>query len=396
MWIPTLFSLVSILLALLTSPTLSSNLTESAQSPLPQHALQFVDRRLAFVYPVIQRFKSSITSDPLGITASWVTSDVCSYRGFYCDNPPDNLSAVAVASIDFNGFRLAAPSLEGFLDMLPDLALFHANSNEFGGMIPAGVARLPYLYELDLSNNKLVGPFPAAVLGMFGLTFLDLRFNQFAGSVPAQIFAQNLDALFLNDNIFDNPLPDNLWASQIRYLTLADNEFTGVITPGIIKALAGLSEVLFLNNRLAGCIPYELGLLTGAKVIDVGNNLLTGPLPLSLSCLANVEQLNLAGNLLYGAVPEAVCWLGLGNLANLSLSDNYFIHVGPWCRAMVEKGVLDIRNNCVPDLQSQRPVGECARFFGHATGLCPRMWSYSYVPCRHHHFMGTGESAPSP
>jgi hypothetical protein len=30
-----------------------------------------------------------------------------------------------VASIDFNGFGLCAPSLAGF----PDLALFHANSN---------------------------------------------------------------------------------------------------------------------------------------------------------------------------------------------------------------------------------------------------------------------------
>jgi hypothetical protein len=77
-----------------------------APSPSPQKAetLVFAEQRLAVVYPVIQKFKSIITSDPLGITKSWVGSDICKYRGFCCENPPDNLSATALASIDFNGF----------------------------------------------------------------------------------------------------------------------------------------------------------------------------------------------------------------------------------------------------------------------------------------------------
>ena len=37
------------------------------------------------------------------VTKSWVGSDICKYKGFFCDNPPDNLSAIAVASIDFKG-----------------------------------------------------------------------------------------------------------------------------------------------------------------------------------------------------------------------------------------------------------------------------------------------------
>ncbi|KAI4389885.1 hypothetical protein MLD38_002057 [Melastoma candidum] len=277
--------------------------------------------------------------------------------------------------------------------MLPDLALFHANSNEFEGTVPSGVAKLPYLYELDLSNNRLTGPFPTVVLGMPGLTFLDLRFNQFTGSVPGQIFVQNLNALFLNDNAFDRLPLDNLGISHILYLTLADNRFTGPITPGILKSLATLNEVLFLNNNLTGCLPYELGLLREATVIDIGDNQLTGTLPLSLSCLTKVEQLNLAGNQLHGGVPEAICRLGLGNLANLSLSGNYFNNVGPWCRTMIERGVLDVRNNCIQKLPSQRPVEECARFFGHM-GTCPRMWSYSYIPCKNPHSAPT--TAPSP
>ncbi|KAK4860620.1 hypothetical protein QYF36_027371 [Acer negundo] len=366
-------------------------ITSLALPPLPskQEILQFVDNRLAVVYPVIQKFKSSITSDPLNITKTWVGSDICSYKGFFCSNPPDNKSAIGVASIDFNGFQLGAPTLDGFLDQLPDIALFHANSNNFAGVISPKIAKLPYLYELDISNNKFSGPFPSAVLGMEGLIFLDIRFNFFAGSVPPQIFVQNLDALFINNNNFMQMLPDNIGSTHILLLALANNNFSGPIPRSIFKALSLLTEVLFLNNQLTGCLPYEIGYLGEARVFDVGNNQLTGPLPFSLSCLEKVEQLNFANNLLTGMVPEMVC--KLGNLVNFSLSGNYFTLVGPLCSFLIHKGVLDVRNNCIPGLPFQRSVMECARFFARPI-RCPHMWSYFYIPCMPY----IPEMAPSP
>ncbi|KAF7830597.1 LRR receptor-like serine/threonine-protein kinase FLS2 [Senna tora] len=339
----------------LTSPCHKSPSIEATPTlPLQTDDLVFADQRLQVVYSVIQKFKSIITSDPLGVTKSWVGSDICKYKGFYCDSPPDNISAIALASIDFNGFQLAAPTLDGFIDQLPDIALFHANSNNFTGTISPKIANLPYLYELDVSNNQLSGPFPMSVLGMDTLTFLDIRFNFFSGAVPPQIFTQNLDALFINNNDFTKTLPDNLGSTHILYLTLANNKFMGPIPRSLPKALSTLSEVILLNNQLTGCLPYEIGLLEEATVLDAGNNQLTGPLPMSLGCLYKVELLNLAGNLLYGMVPEVVC--GLQNLVNLSLSDNYFTHVGPLCRSLIERGVLDVSNNCIPDLPFQRPI----------------------------------------
>ncbi|KAJ4701709.1 Leucine-rich repeat receptor-like protein kinase family [Melia azedarach] len=278
--------------------------------PLVQELLQFADQRLAVVYPVIQNFKSIITSDPLGITKTWAGSDICNYKGFYCESPPDNKTAIAVASIDFNGFQLAAPSLDGFLDQLPDIALFHANSNNFAGPISPNIAKLPYLYELDISNNQFSGPFPTAVLGMDHLEFLDIRFNYFSGSVPPQIFTQNLDFLFINNNNFMMKLPDNIGNTHILFLTLANNKFIGPIPRNIFRAFSELTEVLLLNNQLTGCLPYEIGFLKEAIVFDAGNNQLTGPLPFSLACLERVEQLNFANNLLFGMVPEVLCELG--------------------------------------------------------------------------------------
>ncbi|XP_027368156.1 uncharacterized protein At4g06744-like [Abrus precatorius] len=354
--------------------------TIQAAPPLKTNALVFADQRLEVVYPVIQRFKSIITSDPLGVTKSWVGSDICSYKGFYCDAPPDNNSAIALASIDLNGFQLSAATLDGFIDKLPDIALFHANSNNFGGTISPQIAKLPYLYELDVSNNQLSGPFPMAVVGMSTLTFLDIRFNFFSGAVPPQIFTQNLEVLFINNNIFTQGLPDNLGNTHILLLTLANNKLMGPIPRSLPKALSTLTEVLLLNNQLTGCLPYEIGFLEEATVFDIGNNQLTGPLPFSLSCLEKVELLNLASNLLYGMVPEVVC-ARLVNLVNFSLSDNYFTHVGPICRMLIQRGVLDVRNNCIPDLPFQRSVIECANFFA-TPRLCPFTWFHSLIPCK--------------
>ncbi|KAI3688959.1 hypothetical protein L2E82_46905 [Cichorium intybus] len=359
--------------------------------------LAFIDQRLSVVYPLIQTFKSTISSDPLNITGSWVGSDICSYRGFYCDNPPDNKTAITLASIDFNGFQLTAPSLDGFLDQLPDLALFHANSNFFSGTISPNIAKLPYLYELDISNNLFSGSFPNSILGMNSLSFLDIRFNLFTGSIPPQLFTKDLDILFVNNNNFIQKLAEILGDSHILYLTLANNKFYGPIPRSIAKYLSGSSEVLLLNNMLSGCLPYELGFLKETVVFDAGNNLLTGPLPFSLGCLKKAEVLNFAGNLLYGMVPEVVC--GMGNLANLSLSDNYFIQVGPICRGLMKKGVLDVRKNCIPGLPSQRPVRECATFFSKPR-YCSYMQTYHYLPCWLPHFSGSPvtltEPAPSP
>lgn len=352
--------------------------------PSKQQGLNFTDRRIAIVYPVIQKFKSTITSDPLGITKTWVGSDVCSYKGFYCDNPPDNTSAIALAAVDFNGFNLSAPTLDGFLDQLPDLGVFHANSNNFTGILSSSnIAKLPYLFELDISNNQFSGQFPTAVVGMNGLEFLDLRFNFFNGSVPAQIFAQNLYALFINNNNLIIQLPNNIGMTKILYLTFANNQFNGTLPKTIFKALSSLTEVLFLNDRLTGCVPYEIGYLKNAVVVDFGNNQLTGPLPLSLACLEKVAELNFAGNLLYGIVPEVVC--GLKNLANLSLSDNYFTFVGPLCWFQIKRGVLDVRNNCIPHLPYQRPIHECVEFFLHPR-FCPKEW-HDFIPCKPYHIV---------
>ncbi|PKU61847.1 uncharacterized protein At4g06744 [Dendrobium catenatum] len=331
-------------------------------------------------YKVIQRFKRTIYSDPMKIISTWNGPDLSKYKGFFLETPPryKNITPT-IASIDFNGFRLGAPTLAGFIDGFPDLALFHANSNGFGGTLP-NLTKLPYLYELDFSNNKFSGEFPTAVLPLSNLSFLDLRFNHFAGVVPPSIFLIQLGFLFLNNNLFSQPLPADLGRTGAAYLTLANNGFTGGIPASICEANATLIEVLFLGNQLSGCLPAEIGQLRKATVFDAGFNKITGPIPPTLGCLRKVEQLNFAGNLLYGEIPDEVCKLGVdggGRLLNLSLSDNYFTSLGKSCLNLLQRGILNIKKNCILGFADQRPPAECALFLARRN-YCP--W-HDYVPC---------------
>ncbi|KAJ4965534.1 hypothetical protein NE237_017383 [Protea cynaroides] len=371
---------------------------------LPPPPPLFLNDNLKNAYFVIQRLKPKITYDPKNILKTWTSRNPCSYTGFTCANPPDkpnDSTSLTVATVDFNGFQFAGKdlTLTGFLDMLPDLGYFHANSNNFTGSLPLriGTNQIRFLYELDVSNNKLTGQFPTSALAAINLTFLDLRFNKFSGTVPPQVFLLDLDVLFLNNNRFTQNLPTNLGSTPVLYLSLANSKYTGPIPSSIGQANRTLLEVLFLNNKLSGCLPYQIGFLNLATVFDAGFNQLTGPIPKSLGCLEKMQQLNFARNLLYGAVPEVVCELPM--LKNLSLSYNYFNQVGPVCKKLIMNKVLDVRMNCILDLPRQRSAAECAWFYSKPK-FCPgenSRWM-RYMPCQPSKFSQAASlgSSPSP
>ncbi|KAF5760347.1 putative leucine-rich repeat domain superfamily [Helianthus annuus] len=354
--------------------------TPKPTKPPPRPSSGFESERMKLVFPVIQKFKLKVRDDPRGITNTWKGKKICrDYKGFVCDTVP-GYNQTALAGVKFNNFNFGGPdlTLTEFLMGLPDIVFFHANSNNFIGSIPPELNKLKYFYELDLSNNKFSGNFPYQVLRGNKLLFLDLRFNKFAGVVPPEVFGLNLDLLFINNNKFIQKLPDNLGQTTALYLTLANNEFIGGIPPSIGQASNTLLEVLFLNNKLTGCLPYQIGLLKKATVFDVGSNYLSGPIPLSFQCLRKMELLNLARNKFHGEVPEAVC--GLPKLSNFTVSYNYFTQVGPQCRELIKKGVLDVKMNCILDLPHQRTPEECNHFFS-TIGRCPNEKMLTYVPC---------------
>ncbi|RVW49592.1 Uncharacterized protein CK203_076798 [Vitis vinifera] len=152
-----------------------------------------------------------------------------------------------------------------------------------------------------------------------------------------------------NNNNFNQKIPDDFGNTPARYITFANNKFTGLIPRSIGNASSTLTEILFLNNFLFGCLPIEIGSLKELTVFDVGHNLLTGLLPCSLG--------------------------------NLSLSDNYFTKIGPNCRDLISTGKIDLRNNCIRNLPDQRPRSDCLAFFLKPKFICPNMVLYENNTC---------------
>lgn len=346
--------------------------------PSPSFGIPFETSELRRIERVIKRFRRTIIHDPNGITKTWTGKDqLCknssAYKGFICYTTlKDNRRAVG--GINFNGQDLGNStnplSLQNYVEEFKDLVVIHVNSNYFTGTIPPGisVSNLPTLFELDVSNNKLSGPFPNPVLAATNLTYLDLRFNFFHSQLPSQVFTLDLDALFLNNNGFSGPLPDNLGSTPVFFLTLANNYFTGPIPRSIGDASKYLLEVLFLNNSLSGCLPWEIGKLKNATVFDASKNQITGPIPHSFGCLKKLQILNLSTNKMYGTIPESLC--ALGDLEELSLGSNYFTQVGEQCRKLIARKILDVKNNCILGLPHQRTPQECSDFFSKHMQRC--------------------------
>lgn len=153
-----LLLLLSYAAAVVSDPTLRQELSHKRnQHPIPDDLKpeHFPNERLYEAYLAIQSFKGTITSDPKNFTATWTGHDICgekTYVGFYCARPP-GLAAekLTVTQVLLNGFGLRAPKLQGFIDQLPDIALFHAASNNFGGDIPK-LDSLSYMYEFSIGN----------------------------------------------------------------------------------------------------------------------------------------------------------------------------------------------------------------------------------------------------
>lgn len=178
---------------------------------------------------ITQELKRNITYDPQNFTGTWVGNNYCLFKGFYCDTVPDS-NITGLAGILFNGARFGGRFLNfyRFIRNLPDIAIFHANSNNFSGVISRNLNQLRYFYELDLSNNRFLGGFPSSVIGAKNLTFVDLRFNTYAGQVPPSLFNVDTDVLFINNNGFNRSIPAGTFGNTpALFLTLANNKFTG-------------------------------------------------------------------------------------------------------------------------------------------------------------------------
>ena len=170
-------------------------------------------------------------------------------------------------------------------------------TNNLRGELPAELADLVKLEELDVSDNQLSDCLPFAMRRNF--RNLNLSGTQFCPSPDRAA----LMAIYEATN-------GRKWRDRTNWLKedVPISEWYGVRTDenGYVIRLA------LSGNDLSGAIPTELGNLSNLQFLSISNRRLSGEIPAELGNLANLQSLSLSGTQLSGEIPAE-----LGNLANL-------------------------------------------------------------------------------
>ncbi|KAK8941456.1 putative LRR receptor-like serine/threonine-protein kinase [Platanthera zijinensis] len=223
------------------------------------------------------------------------SSSICRWRGVSC-NSAGELTALSLPDSGLNGtlddLNFAA---------LPSLAQLNLNSNLLSGSIPAGISALSNLTSLDLSGNSFVSISPA-IGNLSELLDLSLYNNNLAGSIPYQLsHLPKVRHVDLGSNYFNNPdyarfqaMPSLLNLSlglnyldqgfpgfilnctNLIYLDLSQNNFSGPIPDSIGTKLVNLQHLILTMNSFQGKIPVSLANLAGLRELRLGSNFLTG------------------------------------------------------------------------------------------------------------------------
>lgn len=170
-------------------------------------------------------------------------------------------------------------------------------SHGLAGPIPAELASLTNLQNLQLGLNELTGPIPPELGKLAGLTFLALQGNNLTGPIPPELGdLTNLRGLILWGNALADPIPPELGdLTNLTYLHFASNSLTGPIPPEL-GSLIHLRSLILYGNELEGPIPRELGNLDVLRQLELAGNSLTGPIPQSVLQLSNLMHFHFQTN----------------------------------------------------------------------------------------------------
>ncbi|KAM3197784.1 hypothetical protein ACQJBY_073081 [Aegilops geniculata] len=262
-------------------------------------------------------------------------------------NLPLHLQVLHVWSNNFTG------TIPATLANITTLTEINCQDNHIKGNIPSEFAHLSSLQHLSASANQLSGIFPQAILNLSTLTILELAANGLSGEVPPNLFTSlpDLQILFLGGNLFLGHLPSSFTnASNIQALDLSRNNFTGLM-PTTIGKLTKLLSLNLENNQLRAHNREDweflnsLGNCTELQMFSMGYNHLSGHVPSSLGNLSSqLQELYLTNNQLSGDFPSGIA--NLRSLIFVALGRNNFTGVVPmWIGTLKAMQVIGLFKN---------------------------------------------------
>ncbi|XP_062162226.1 receptor-like protein EIX2 [Alnus glutinosa] len=234
--------------------------------------------------------------------------------------------------------------------------------------IPHGLWKsCPNVTSWSLSGNKLRGQVPYFQFHP-SAAYFDLSSNNLEGPLP--LFRSNLSFLLLQNNMFSGAIPENIseLLPKLSWLDLSSNSITGRIphSIGMLKELTGL---VLRNNSLSRKLPPHWKDLRKLVVLNLAENNISGSVPSSMQYLKSLQQISLSQNHLEGELPfffrnyrylgfldlggnkfsgKLPAWIGesLSSLVKLSLRSNLFHgNIPPQLCLLSSLQILDLANN---------------------------------------------------
>ncbi|XP_062171110.1 receptor-like protein 43, partial [Alnus glutinosa] len=215
---------------------------------------------------------------------------------------------------------------------LPSLQVLQLSNNLFSGQLKEFSNISSYkLLQLDLSNNELEGPIPISIFGLRGLATLILSSNNFDGSNLLDEYSASIGQSLeftqffsISSNKLYGSIPESICnATNLRFLDLSDNYFSGTIPQCLTEMSGALLQLLSLRrNNLNGSIPDTFSESCNLQTLAINKNHLEGKLPKSLKNCHSLEVLDIGNNHIEDTFPFYLN--GLAALKVLILRFNKF------------------------------------------------------------------------
>lgn len=286
------------------------------------------------------------------IQSNWLTEKgICTWYGVECERR--TVDGIDMQKYDDNApvhaLNLTGNTVWGTIPFeikaLHSIERLDLSRNRISGKFPREVRFLPRLKHVYLTKNRMTGELPQEIGHMQKTVELLLNQNKFSGSIPTEINRlSNVRVLDLSENLLTNQFPAINGMSNLKYLHLASNDFSGTL-PFSLSELHELHEIHVEKNKFSGTIPPEMESLLNLRIIFAHDNLLTGKLPDGLfESNKELEHVTINHNKFTGPLPPSAGQLA--HLHTLDMHNNLFSGSFPteWTN-MPKLQVLHLQNN---------------------------------------------------
>ncbi|XP_037419424.1 receptor-like protein EIX1 [Triticum dicoccoides] len=268
-------------------------------------------------------FKHGITSDPLGVLASWHKEDWCQWRGVKCSNRTGHVLRLHLRNLHADTYT----SDEEIMGV-------YTRDTALVGQISSSMLSMDRLVHLDLSMNYLngsCGRMPEFLGSLTRLRYLNLSGIPFSGRVPPQLGnlsnLQHLDlsCQFCNEYMYSRdiswvariPILQYLGMNSVNLSTIVDWPYVVNMIPSLKSLDLGFCSLPTSNQSL----PHIN--LTKLEKLDLSSNIFAHPMAQSWFWnLTGLQHLYLADTQQYGQAPDALAHMTSLQVLDLSYNRN--------------------------------------------------------------------------